>query len=52
MYQSILDAYPMLNLYLEEKGSWGVLEDFEIEAVVEYINLIERTNKIDRLLSK
>ena len=52
MYQSILDAYPMLNLYLEEKGSWGVLEDFQVEAVVEYIKLIERTNKIDRLLSK
>ena len=52
MYKVILDTYPMLKLYLEEKGTWGVLEDFEVKAVVEYINLIERVNKIDRLLSK
>ena len=52
MYKAILDTYPMLKLYLEEKGTWGVLEDFEVEVVVEYINLVERVNKIDRLLSK
>ena len=37
---SIYEKYPMLKLYVDEKG-WNEIEDNEIKAIARYIELVE-----------
>ena len=41
---SIYEKYPMLKLYVDEKG-WNEIEDNEIKAIARYIELVE-TQKV------
>jgi hypothetical protein len=48
-WAAVLVGYPMVDLLLEELNSWGI-EDRQIDAMVDYIKMVDRCKNIDSLL--
>ena len=48
-WEKVIKSYPMMELLLEELSSWGI-EDKHVDAIVEYIKMVDRCKNIDGLL--
>ena len=48
-WEKVIKGYPMMELLLEELSSWG-MEDRHVDAIVDYIKMVDRCKNIDALL--
>ena len=48
-WEKVMEGYPMMELLLEELCSWG-MEAKHIDAIVDYIKMVDRCKNIDSLL--
>ena len=48
-WEGVIKSYPMMELLLEELSSWGI-EDKHVDAIVDYIKMVDRCGNIDKLL--
>ena len=48
-WEEVISGYPMMELLLEETNSWGI-EEKHVDAIVDYIKMVDRCNNIDKLL--
>ena len=48
-WEKVIKSYPMMELLLEELSSWGI-EDKHVDAIIDYIKMVDRCGNIDKLL--